>query len=88
MKGASILGDHVQLPSQTAERSTIYTMAVCCTNYVWPRLMHGAMNHECSRIQESYFSTIDDLSVVVHLDKIAFLDEREGNTERVDPKSR
>ena len=55
-------------------------------HHVRPSLVHGTVDHECSSIQQPHIAPINDLSLVIHLDKITFFDEGKRDTERIDPE--
>ena len=86
MERARVLCNNIQLPPQRTECPAIDTMTMRCAQDIWPRIMDSTMNHKCSSIQQPHVATVDDLSVVVHLYEIALIDEREGNTEGIDPE--
>lgn len=55
-------------------------------HHVRPSLVYSTMDHECSGVQQPHIPTVDDLSLVIHLDEIAFFDEGKRDAERIDPE--
>ena len=88
VESARILGDHIQRLPQRTERASIDTVTMRCSHDIRSGLMHRRMNHERRRIQQSALATINDLSLVVHLQEIGALDQGESDTERIHPEGR
>lgn len=86
VESARILVDGVQLLAQSTERPAIDAVTVCRSHDFRPSLMNGAVNHECSSVQQPAFTTINHFALVVDLDEIGFLDQGKGHAERVDPE--
>ena len=55
-------------------------------HHVRPSFVYRTMDHECSGVQQPHLPTINDLSLMVHLDEITLLDEGERDPERIDPE--
>ena len=55
-------------------------------HHVRPSLVYSTMDHECSGVQQPHIPTVDDLSLVIHLDEISFFDEGKRDAERIDPE--
>lgn len=67
MERTCILRDDIQGPPQSTEASPIDAVGVCCTHHIRSGFMDCRMNHERSSIEQSDWSTSDDLTFVVDL---------------------
>lgn len=86
IEGAGILGDDVQRPAKGTEAPSIDAVAVSSSIDVRPSLMDRAVDHEGCRVEEPDGPTVDNLAFLIHLNEIGSLDEREGDSKRVDPE--
>lgn len=84
---AAVLRKAIQLPSQTAPRAPIDTMAVCCAHNIRPRLVDRRMDHIRRSIQQPVLAPSNHLSCMVDEDQIGFVHHAESAAERVDPKA-
>lgn len=56
------------------------------TQHIGPRFMDRRMDHKRRSIEQLHRSTGDDLSLMVHLDQVRHLDQRERNAEGIHPE--
>lgn len=61
-------------------------MTVSRTDHIRPGLVDRSMDHESGRVQESHFTTIDDVPTVIHLYQVTLPHQRERHTKRVHPE--
>jgi hypothetical protein len=62
------------------------TVAMASSVDALPRSVDRVMDHVCSGIQKSAFTTIDHFTILVHSNQIGPLDHGESDAEWIDPE--
>lgn len=83
---ARVLCDGVEFPTEGAEGSAVDGVRVCRAHNVGSRFVNRMVDHICRSVEESDFSTVNDLAGVIDQDEIRGLDQAERDAKGIDPE--
>lgn len=87
VESTSVLSQSVDLAAQRAPCTTVHRVTVSSTDDIRTSGVHGSVDHVCCGVEQAALASIDDLAGVVDQNQVGLIDERESDSEGVDPEA-
>ena len=86
IKRTRVLSNGIQRSAESAKRPAVNAVAMSSSVDIWPSLVNCRVDHVSSPVEQSDLAPVNNFASFADADQVRRLDERESNTERIDPE--